>query len=695
MSPHRYPCSNRIFPVVGLTFLVLLLLTLLPSCSFAGGIFHVFPPTLQGESFAVARPEVLVSKALITVSEADIESRFDQTFFNNNEFPLKGIFLLPIEEDAQPGSIDVRINGAAQNFTVVTGEAFFPTLRDMTVTMQDPSLLGLAGKRLLMIRDLTVGARQQIAIRVHYKRPLLIARDELELVVPLDGERYALGPVGEFKVMVRFKMSRRVAGVFSPSHHIATVRESPRRCMVWSGMDRGIVRNDFSLLVTFGSEDLDFRIFTYRRPEQKGTFMAMVIPPLPAPEGRAPAKDVVFVVDISGAQQSGDAEFARRVVAEGISRLGARDRFNVLAVGTRVRSMAQRLRPVTEDTVAGAVQYLGSLGSSGGADMYNAVLDALGQFSSSRRLRFIVFVGRGRPTVGITRPEAILEAIHRDNKARARIFALGVGEQADIALLDRMATTNRGGFSHAKDAEHSGPLAEDFLSRVSPPLVADLSFQFHDLAVESMDPDPIPDIFSPEGRNILGRYSGDSDVTSRVRLKARAQGPAKTVARTVMFPLKDDRYPFLPGLWAMRETASLLERELLKGPESGARGKVIKLAEEFGFKIPSALLSDTPRYASVDLEFASLLWQFKTSNVISDVTAETVRIIGSKVFRFGKNGWVDTEDQGQLPTRTVAFLSDEYFDLVRNRHQLGRFFALGPHLALVWDKELLRITGGR
>ena len=195
------------------------------------------------------------------------------------------------------------------------------------------------------------------------------------------------------------------------------------------------------------------------------------------------------------------------------------------------RSMAQRLKPVTDETLASAVQYVGSLESAGGTDMYNALLDALGQFTSSRRLCFVVFVGRGRPTVGITKPEAILEAIHRDNKAKARIFALGIGEHAALALLDKIATSNRGGVLHVKDVNHSEELVQEFLSRVSPPHVADLSFQFQDLAAESMDPDPIPDIFSPDGRNVLGRYPGDTDVTSRVRLKARAQGQAKTVTR--------------------------------------------------------------------------------------------------------------------------------------------------------------------
>ena len=145
----------------------------------------------------------------------------------------------------------------------------------------------------------------------------------------------------------------------------------------------------------------------------------------------------------------------------------------------------------------------------------------------------------------------------------------------------------------------------------------------------------------------------------------------------------------------MREMAKLLERDRIKGSEPGRRSEVKSLAKEFGFKLPASFLDATPQSPSDERELSSLLWLFKTSNVMTDVIAEGVRGVGAKVFRFDRTGWIDGEKQGLLPVRTVPFLSEEYFALLQNQVELGPFLALGPEITLVWGKEVLRIHSSR
>ncbi len=169
-----------------------MIVLLVPAECHSGGILHVFPPTFRDETFAVARPTVLLSRALITVSETSVEYRVDQTFFNNNDFPLDAIYLLPVDKEAQAGA-DVSVNTTTTPYDVVSPEHFFPTLKELTDPTKDPSLLGLAGKRLIVVRGLHIGIRQQKSFRIQYTVPLRVENDQLELVLPLDGERYSLG----------------------------------------------------------------------------------------------------------------------------------------------------------------------------------------------------------------------------------------------------------------------------------------------------------------------------------------------------------------------------------------------------------------------------------------------------------------------------------------------------------------------
>ncbi len=193
-KPEWFPSAIICSPILALFLLVI------PAKCLGGGIFHVFAPTLKDETFAVARLSVLLSRTLTTVSESYIENRIDQTFFNDNDYPLDGIFLLPIEQDRVSIKPDVRVDGSPSPFTLLTAQDFRTMLRNLTVSMKDPSLLGLAGAPVLVVQPIHIGVRQQKSFRVQYRRPLALENDALETLLRLDGERYSRGPVGALDI---------------------------------------------------------------------------------------------------------------------------------------------------------------------------------------------------------------------------------------------------------------------------------------------------------------------------------------------------------------------------------------------------------------------------------------------------------------------------------------------------------------
>jgi Ca-activated chloride channel family protein len=658
--------------------------SLMPGECFSGGVFHVFPPTFRDETFAVARPTVLLSKTLITVSESSVEYRIDQTFFNNNDFPLDAIYLLPIEKDAELSS-EVLVNGAAAQYEIVSPDGFFATLKELTTTMKDPSLLGLAGKRLILIRPLHIGIRQQKSFRIQYRAPLRVANDQLDLALPLDGERYSLGPVGELDIQVRFKMSRPVRNLFSPSHHIAITRESAHRCLVTTRMEQKRIREDFRLTTTFSTEDLDLRILVHRAQGEKGTFMALISPPIVPPTVREPDKDVVFLLDASGSMGKNWLGFAKRSVIFGLERLGPKDRFNVLSIGTRCQRFSERMQPATSENVMEASRFVNSAESSGGTDLYNGLVDSLEQFTSRKRPCIIIFAGDGRGTVGIVNQETIIEDFKKYNRHRARLFVLALGNQADMALLDKLAMQNHGTCYHFSGTEDFPSLMGKFFSGVSRPQVSDISMEFQDISPEELDADPIPDLFGQESLAVFGRYSEKQDVPSRIKLRCKIRGRSKTLNQTVMFPRTEPGNSYISALWAMRRMANLLEKDWLKGPEPEIRDQIAALAKKFGFKIPfPATPTGSDRYSpAIHEEGSRLLWSYKTSNVVSDVEADQFRRVEGKTFQLEKTKWVDVEYRSSMPLRTVEFLSEDYFRLLKDNPKLGPYLGLGPEVLIV------------
>jgi Ca-activated chloride channel homolog len=669
--------------------LVLFLLVVPVQC-LGGGIFHVFAPTLKDETFAVARPSVLLSRTLITVSESYIEYRIDQTFFNDNDYPLDGIFLLPIEHDRASIKPDVRVDGSSSPFTLLTAEKFLPMLRKLTVSMNDPSLLGLAGASVAVVEPVHIGVRQQKSFRVQYRKPLTVENNALEILLPLDGERYSRGPVGELDIRVKLNLSLPVRTVFSPSHHLTITREAPHRCLVTAKTEGKRVRHNFRLLTTFSGEDLDLSLFTSRSLGQKGTFMAVVAPPLAPPRGKELERDVVFLLDASGSMRKADFDSAKKAVVFGLEKLRPVDRFNVLTVGTWTKRMADGLVPATAENLLKAAQFVNSTQVSGGTDLYNGLIGALEQFTSRKRPGVVVFVGDGRATVGITNREAIIEDVRRNNKTRARIFVLTMGD-TDVTMLDKVAVSNRGASFRLSGTDDFPSTMDRFFAGVSPPEASELSIAFQDVPVHDVEPESIPDLFGRDSIVVFGRYDSTQDLSSRVSLRARVQGRVKTVTKSFGFPLVDQSHPYIPRLWAMRRVAGLLEKESLKGSEPNLRDQIVMLAREFGLRLPASSAAPAEPSSLSHKDTGGLLWSYKMSAVAEDVESDQFRSVVGKVFRMEKGVWVDAEYRASTPPRKINFLSDEYFSLLGHYPTLGQYLALGPDVIVVSDKGPIRI----
>lgn len=669
----------------GILSLVALLVTLyLPLPCFGGGVFHVFPPLLNGETVAVARPSILLSKTLVTVDESSIECRFDQTFFNDNDFRLEGLFVLPVNADDLQGDPEVTVNGKPCPFTVVAADKFFSTLRHLTTAMKDPSLLGLTGESVLLLRPLYIEPRGQKSIRVQFKKRILLKDDQLEIAVPLIGEQYSLGPIGELEIRVRFKMSRSVRTLFSPTHHLVVFRETRRRCLVTAQSSEKQVREDFRLLTTFSGEGLNLRIFPYKTSGGPGTIMAFVEPPLNEAPNVEFDKNVVFLLDASGSLGKANLELAKRLMVSGLERLRPRDAFNVLIIGTSVKRLAGALLPATSENAAEAVRFVNAVTPAGGTDLCNGLVYALDEFTSRNRPNIVVMSGDGRGTVGTTRGEAIVEEVRKNNKNKARIFVLGLGEAADMATLDKIAVSTNGTSLHYAGGEEFPAVMNRFFAGVSPPRVSDLSLRFLDFTPEEVLPQPVPDVFGGNSVILFGRYRTDSDAPCSIKLRGKIGGKVKTLTKTFTLPTSDTERPYIEELWAMRQMGVLLDREMLKGAHEDVTSRIRKLARRFGFIVPdTSLTTPFPGGASRATEPASLLWRFKTSLVTTEVESTRYRRARGKVFRFDGHTWVDTIYAGQTPLTPVKFLSGPYFALLSQNPSLGSFFALGPNLTII------------
>lgn len=683
--------SGRILPI-----LAVVVVGVFFAChaAFAGGILHVFPPRVDGEEFAVARPTVLLSRTLVTVSDDSIEFRVNQTFYNNNEYPVQGLFLVPLGKERPCSQPEVKLDGITASSQVLAVGDFFALLKELTIGMHDPSLLGLAGQYVLVVRPVNMGVKQQRSFKVQYEVRGSSAQGMQDLIVSLAGERYALGPVGELEIRVRYKVHVPIRNLFSPTHHLSVFRESPYRCQVAARSEGSRVQRDFRLITFFSGDDLDLRVLTHRTSGEKGSFLASVAPPVAARGSSVADKDVVFLMDCSGSMRTENLSLARAAVKFCLERLRPGDRFNIVTVGTRAEKMAPRLVPANAKNVLDAVRHLNAIGDCGGTDLYNGLIVCLEQFQTRRRPAIVVFVGDGQSTVGITDPDRMVADVKRNNKSDARFVVLAVGPQPDVALLDRIATATKGRSIQFPPHDDVDSFMNRFFAGVSPPRVSAIRLRFDLIKPEHLSPNPIPDLFGDEGLFVLGKYTTTADVNARVRLSGSLSGKAQTVTRFFRFPLSDPQHWYIPHLWAMRRVGALLETEWPKGADEAVRREVKELTTRYGFRTPprAERLRRQGEATAMPKELGGLLWTLKKSVVPSDVQSDAYRHVDGKVFRRERDRWVDTQYDASMPTVPVRFLSDEYFKLLEQAPELGPFFAVGPDVTMVREGSAVAVT---
>ena len=677
----------------GLALFVWMICLACPFDCAAGGILHVFAPEVDGRAYAVARPTVVLSRSHVTISESHTEWRIEQTFYNNDEFPVRGIYLLPLAKMELRGNPEVSVDLIDTPCELLTPDRFLPELKELTILMNDPSLLGLAGQQILVVRQVIIGPRQHKSFRVRFTSRSSLHNDLLDIQLPLDGERYALAPVGELEVRVRLKLARTIRAVFSRTHHASIVSEAPHRCLATVGLKDKRVRKNFRLLAFLSGEDLDMRLLTSRSVGRKGAFLALLVPPLIEGKTGESDRDIVFLLDTSGSMGAEYLEIAKSSLVLCLERLRPGDRLNVLTVGTRVGRLSERLVPANEGNIKRAAGFVNSAETGGGTDLYNGLIMALEQFSSKRRPCIIIMAGDGRGSVGITDPTEIIEDFRRCNKTQARFFALALGKRSDAVLLDRLSSATRGICIQVSEDQEFESAMNRLLAAVSPPTASELNLTFEGVSTDHVMPQPIPDMFGQGSIMVLGRYSRMKEDTSRARLRARIRGSLKTVPRRFTLSEAETDHAYIPALWAMRRLALLIERDRLKGLDEQAKAEISQLAQDFGFRVPRLggrhQAPGDPQGSGKDS--GELLWALKTSTVPEDVQSDSVRHVNGRVFRRQDDAWVDTLYLPIMQTTKVDFLGREFFSLLRQNPELGPYLALGPRVTFVHGESAVAV----
>ena len=232
------------------------------------------------------------------------------------------------------------------------------------------------------------------------------------------------------------------------------------------------------------------------------TMVTLLPPDLNQLQQRVQARDVIFVIDISGSMAGTSIEQAKAALITALDGLSSIDRFNIIWFNND----SDRLFP---NAVIASAQYknyarrfIETLQAGGGTEMLPAMKQALSQQESFSRFRQVVFI-----TDGNISNETELFNIIDAQLGNSRLFTIGIGSAPNAYFMRKAAQQGRGTFTYIGDINEVHKKTTALFKKLETPALINIQLELDDLPAANHEyeifPKTIPDLYAGETASIL------------------------------------------------------------------------------------------------------------------------------------------------------------------------------------------------
>jgi Ca-activated chloride channel family protein len=262
------------------------------------------------------------------------------------------------------------------------------------------------------------------------------------------------------------------------------------------------------------------------------------------------------------------------------------DRFAVLNFATTVNRYHDGLQSASADAVASARKWVDTLEASGGTAIDDALAAALALRSDDATRTFtVVFFTDGRPTIGETAFDKILQNVSKRNTASTRIFTFGVGDDVNAAMLDQLAEQTRSVSTYVRESEDIEAKVSSLYGKISNPVLANLKLSVGEgVKINEVYPPQLPDLFHGSQLTVLGRYDGKGHAA--IKLIGSVGQETKEFVYELNFADKTEDKTFVEDLWARRKVGYMLDQIRVNGEKKELVDEVVNLAKRYGITTP-------------------------------------------------------------------------------------------------------------
>ncbi|MEZ4462696.1 MAG: VIT domain-containing protein [bacterium] len=572
-----------------LSILLFLLATVTAAPAFSIGL--LIPNDTSVAPFAVES-----HRATVVITNNAAVTTVEQVFRNNTDRPMEAVFVFPIPEGGTVSDFSLWIEGKKTAGAVLEKNEARQIYESIVRRVRDPGLVEYIDGKIFKASIFPIPPRGTQKLEIKFGQVLQPKGGLYQYRYPLSaGKDYVTAKTNQdFTLTATVNSSIPITTVYSPSHKIDMTRKKNGQVVAGVEELQASLDRDFDLFLGYSEKEIGVNLMTHDPDgdgEENPYFMLAIAPKVNAAAVSEAGQTFTFVMDTSGSMAGEKIEQARETLAFCIQRLKPQDNFNVIRFSTDVEALFANPKPATNEAIKEATAFARGLEPAGGTAIEPALVAAMKQKVAAGQPHQVIFVTDGLPTVGVTDNNGILASFSAAKPKNTRIFTFGVGYSVNTTLLDTIAETGRGRSDYVKPEESMEEAVATLYTRISSPVLTDITIEYGGARVYDVYPTQMPDLFRGDQIVLFGRYrstfnkpivvSGKVGNESRTYTYGGGTGKALALDESSSAPLE-----FMPKLWATRKVGFLLDQIRLNGRQPELETEVVALAKRFGLVTP-------------------------------------------------------------------------------------------------------------
>jgi len=307
--------------------------------------------------------------------------------------------------------------------------------------------------------------------------------------------------------------------------------------------------------------------------KKENFFLLMSQPPKQVTAESIPAREYIFVVDVSGSMHGFPLNTSKRLMVELLSNLRESDSFNILFFSGGSSVLSARSLPVTANNINKAISMMESQRGGGGTRLLPAIKRAMDLPAADSTSRSFVVITDGYVSVETEAFEYV-----RNNLNNANFFSFGIGSSVNRFLIEGLARAGQGEPFILTSQKGAIETAQRFRQYIETPVLTHIDLSFEGLDVYDVEPKSIPDLFAEKPLIVYGKWRGEA--RGKIQINGHRGGENYSESITIEPTDNNNSNPALRYLWARQRITELADFEKIR-PNSDRQAEITNLGLEY------------------------------------------------------------------------------------------------------------------